>query len=92
MNLRAVDGSSIACSFELQDSDGLQKAMMKFQVAGVVRPVASVSELLSKGFEVHFVGGQGWMAKNGRMLEFIGEATVSYCRCLELGETASGTT
>ena len=76
MNLKAIDGSSIAhlgvreVPLELQASDGLQKASMKFQVASVVRPVASVGELLNKGFEVHFVGSQGWMAKNGRTVEF----------------------
>jgi hypothetical protein len=76
MNLRAADGSSIAhhgageVSFELQASDGLQKATMKFQVAGVFRPVASISELMNKGFDVHFVGGQCWIACNGPTVDF----------------------
>ena len=48
---------------------GIQKAMVKFQAAGVVRPVASVGELMNKNFEVHFVDGQGWMAKSGRKVE-----------------------
>ena len=43
---------------------------MTFQVAGVVRPVASVGELCDKGFDVHFVGGEGWMSKNGKTFEF----------------------
>ncbi len=68
--MRAVDGSSITrhgvrdVPFELQASDGVQKATMKFQRAGVVRPVDSVGELTNKGFDVHFVGGQGWMAQH----------------------------
>ena len=44
---------------------------MTFQVAGVVRPVASLGELNDKGFDMHFVGGQGWTEKNGKTVEFV---------------------
>ncbi len=53
MNLRSVDGSSIAhhgvrdVPFEPKASDGVQRATMKFQVVGVVRPAASVGELFN---------------------------------------------
>ena len=76
LKLRAVDGTSIehhgerSVPFELETSEGMQKASMTFQVAGVVRPVASVGELCDKGFDVRFVGGEGWMSKNGKTVEF----------------------
>ena len=37
----------------------------------MVRPVASLGELTDKGFDVHFVGGQGWMEKSGKTVEFV---------------------
>ena len=43
----------------METSEGMQKASVTFQGAGVVRPVASVGELCDKGFDVHFVGGEG---------------------------------
>ncbi len=64
LKLRAVDGTSIehhgerSVLFELETSECMQKASMTFQVAGVVRPVASVGELCDKGFDVHYVGGR----------------------------------
>ncbi len=36
----------------------------------MVRAVASVGELLNKVFEVHFADVQGWLEKNGRVVEF----------------------
>jgi hypothetical protein len=76
LKLMAVDGTSIehhgvrSVPFELQTTEGVQKASMTFQVAGVVRPVASVGELCENGFDVHFVGGEGWMSKDGKTVEF----------------------
>ena len=54
LKLRAADGSNIEhhgqrrVPFELETSEGTQNASMMFQVAGVVRPVASVGELCDK--------------------------------------------
>ena len=76
LKLRAVDGSNIEhhgqrrVPFELETSEGTQNASMMFQVAGVVRPVASVGELCDKSFDVHFVGGEGWMSKDGKTVGF----------------------
>ncbi len=36
----------------------------------MVRPVASLCELADKDFDVHIVGGQGWMEKSGKTVEF----------------------
>ena len=86
LKLRAVDGSNIEhhgqrrVPFELETSEGTQNASMTFQVAGVVRPVASVGELCDKGFDVHFVGGEGWMSKAERRLASGDEAIGSCCR------------
>ncbi len=48
----------------------MQTASMYLQVASVVRPVASVGGLCDQRFDVHFVGGEGWMSEKGKTVEF----------------------
>ncbi len=96
MNLKSVDGSSLAhrdfrdVLFEFKAADGAQRATMKFQVAGMARPVASVGELLNKVFRCTLQMARVERPRTAELCNSPGGTTGSRCRSLQLGKTAQG--
>ena len=77
-DLRSVDGTKVPLwgernvNFEIKDATGkIVQAPMKFQVAGVTKPIVSVGDLTTKGYEVQFQGQGGRIAKGSQTVPLV---------------------